>query len=257
MDINLLVLSVGNSRLGIGVFSAGNLEYVTRLTHAQRGDWQGVIQQAWARIAQSDQPAVAAASVNPPLDSALDQIVKQVTAQPIQWVGRDLDVPIEVRTRSPSETGIDRVLNVAAAYEQIGKACVVVDAGTAVTVDCCGEDGQFFGGAIAPGVAMMLDALHQKTAKLPRVQLAVPDKAVGDSTESAISQGVFYAIRGLVKEVVENFASELGSWPEIIATGGDAPLLFKDWELIHALAPDLPLYGIALAYTNHHIKHGT
>lgn len=257
MDINLLVLSVGNSRLGIGVFTAGTLEHVVRLTHAQRGDWSETISQAWERIAEADQPAVAAASVNPPLEGALDQIVKQVTGQAIQWVGRDLDVPIEVLTTNPSATGIDRILNVAAAYEQMGKACIVVDAGTAVTVDCCGEKGQFLGGAIAPGVGMMLDALHQKTAKLPRVQLEIPQKAVGESTEAAISQGVYYAIRGLVKEVAENYASELGTWPEIIATGGDATLLFKDWELIHAIAPDLALYGIALAYANHHIKRGS
>ena len=69
--------------------------------------------------------------------------------------------------------------------------------------------------------------------------------------------GVFYGIRGMVKELVENYATELGIWPDIIATGGDAPKLFEGWELIHAIAPDLTMYGIALAYANHHIKHGT
>ena len=68
--------------------------------------------------------------------------------------------------------------------------------------------------------------------------------------------GVYHGIRGMVKEVVENYATELGTWPDIIATGGDAQKLFEGWELLHAIAPDLTLYGIALAYTNHHIKHG-
>ncbi|MGD0541350.1 MAG: hypothetical protein ABSB33_07525, partial [Tepidisphaeraceae bacterium] len=77
----------------------------------------------------------------------------------------------------------------------------------------------------------------------------------GDSTSAAISLGVFHAVRGLVKEAVENYALQLGSWPEIIATGGDARQLFEGWELIHAIAPDLTLYGIALAYTDHHIRH--
>lgn len=70
-----------------------------------------------------------------------------------------------------------------------------------------------------------------------------------------MSQGIYYAIRGLVKEVAENFAAELGQWPEIVATGGDAARLFDGWELIHAISPDLGLYGVALAYANHHIRH--
>jgi pantothenate kinase type III len=69
--------------------------------------------------------------------------------------------------------------------------------------------------------------------------------------------GVYHGIRGTVKELAENYATELGRWPEIVATGGDAPKLFNDWELIHAISPDLTLYGIALAYAEHHIKHGT
>jgi type III pantothenate kinase len=135
------------------------------------------------------------------------------------------------------------------------KACVVVDAGTAITVDCCNDNGDFLGGSIAPGVEMMLDALHEKTAKLPRISFVIPKKSFGDSTTTAISQGVFHAIRGLVKEAVESYAEQLGSWPEIIVTGGDASRLFEGWELIHAIAPDLTLYGIALAYTDHHIRH--
>ena len=86
---------------------------------------------------------------------------------------------------------------------------------------------------------------------------AAPTDPLGKSTQQAILHGVYHGIRGLVKEVVENYATELGTWPELIATGGDAQLLFKDWELVHAIAPDLTLYGIALAYANHHIAHGT
>jgi type III pantothenate kinase len=139
----------------------------------------------------------------------------------------------------------------------MGKACVVVDAGTALTVSVCNDDGAFLGGAIAPGAGMQLQALHDRTASLPLVPLKTPDGAYGKNTEQAIQQGVYFGIRGLVKELAENYATELGNWPDIIATGGDAPKLFDGWELIHAIAPDLTFYGIALAYTNHHIKHGT
>jgi type III pantothenate kinase len=135
------------------------------------------------------------------------------------------------------------------------KGCVVVDAGTAITVDCCNDQGDFLGGAIAPGAQLMLDALHEKTAKLPRVDLAVPNAPIGQNTEQAILQGVYHGIRGTVKELVENYATHLGFWPDIIVTGGDAQKLFEGWELIHAVSPDLTFYGIALAYAEHYIKH--
>jgi type III pantothenate kinase len=255
MDINLLVLNVGNSRLAVGAFAAGEMMHSSRAAHADRRQWTESIQQAWSRIVDSPSPAIAAASVRPDLDSDIDEVVQRETGQSVQWVGRQIDVPIEVCTQNPPETGIDRILNIAAAFQQMEKACVVVDAGTAVTVDCCNDNGDFLGGAIAPGLDMMLDALHEKTARVPRVSFAVPGPGFGDSTAAAVSQGVFHAIRGLVKETVENFAVQLGSWPEIIATGGDARQLFDGWELIHAIAPDLTLYGIALAYTDHHLRH--
>jgi type III pantothenate kinase len=257
MEIDLMVLNLGNSRLGIGTFSAGSLEHVEHAPVASKGDWGPLINRAWQRIANRASPAVAGASVNPKLDDELETLVLKLTNRPIQWVGEELDLPVVVKTAEPTRTGVDRILNVAAAFEQLGKGCVVVDAGTAITIDCCGEKGEFLGGAIAPGVGMMLDALHEKTAELPRVEFAVPTAAYGNSTETAICQGVYHAIRGLVRDFVENYAVGLGSWPEVIATGGDARVLFEGWDVIHAVSPELTLYGIALAYANHYINHPT
>lgn len=254
MDINLMVLNVGNSRLAVGVFVKGSLEYVKRLSHDQRGEWDGVLRDAWGRIKDADQPSVAGASVNPPLLEAVEHAVKQATGETVEWVGREIDLSRKIHTHAPGETGIDRVLNVIAAYEQMGKACAVVDAGTAITVDCCDDQGNFIGGAIAPGIKMQLDALHERTAKLPRVVFSVPSEVFGKSTEQAMLNGVFYGVRGMVKELIENYATELGNWPDLIATGGDAETLFNGWELVHAIAPDLTLYGIALAYTEHNSK---
>lgn len=256
-DINLLVLNVGNTRLGVAVFVAGNLEYVTRVPHGNRADWPGVIEEAWKRIEGRDNAAVAAATVNPPLTEPIEQIVHRATGKKVEWVGRDLDLPIKVLTDSPDRTGVDRILNVAAAFEQMGKACVVVDAGSAITVDVCNDKGEFLGGAIAPGASMMLKAMHERTARLPDVAMDVPKDPIGRSTEQAMLHGVYHGIRGMVKELVENYATNLGFWPDVIATGGDAPKLFENWELIHAISADLTFYGIALAYANHYIKHGT
>ena len=257
MDINLLVLNVGNSRLTMGSFRAGELGPVIRVPHAQRADWVGRIREAWSRVADQEGAAVVAASVNPALNESIEHAVEQATGRRTLWVGSEIDLPIRVLTDEPEQTGVDRVLNIAAAYEQIGSACIVVDAGTAITVDVCNDAGEFLGGAIAPGVAMQLDALHEKTARLPRFEFEVPKGAIGENTRQAILQGVFHGIRGMVKELAEAYATELGQWPDLIATGGDAPRLFEGWELVHAVSPDLTLYGIALAFAEHHIKHGT
>jgi len=255
MDINLLALSVGNSRLALGVFIAGELQHAARVSLTDEDRWPADLAAELQRIPGADGCIVVGASVNLPLDDRVEEIVKTVTGHAVQWVGADLDIPIEVLTRKPAETGIDRVLAVAAAYEQIGKACIVVDAGTALTVNCCNDNGDFVGGAIAPGLSMMLDALAKKTAGVGRATFSIPAGAVGNSTSAAVSHGVYFALRGLVKEMAENYATELGRWPEIIATGGDARQLFEGWELIHAISPDLVLYGIALAYADHHIRH--
>jgi len=249
-----MVLNVGNSRLGIGVFVAGELKHSSRVAIADGSELRRQLAEAWKLLAWTQLPAVAGASVNPAAQTEIEAIVAEICPSAVQWVGRQLDLPIDVKTDAPAQTGVDRVLNIAAAYEQMGKACVVVDAGTAVTVDCCDDQGAFVGGAIAPGVAMMLDALHERTAALPRVKFAAPVGAFGRDTHEAIRQGVFHGIRGMVRELVENYATELGHWPEVIATGGDAAALFEGWELIHAIAPDLIFYGIALAYAEHHIR---
>ena len=243
MDINLLALNVGNTRLAVGAFVAGELTFVKRIPHANKADWNGVIAEAWRLISEHDDPAIAGASVNPAVMESLEHGVVGLTGRQIAWVGREIELPIKVLTENPKETGIDRVLNVSAAYEQMGKACIVVDAGTAITIDCCDDTGAFLGGAIAPGVAMQLEALNEKTAKLPRVKFVPPKGPFGTSTEAAILQGVYHGIRGMVKELAEQYATHLGNWPDIIATGGDAAELFTGWELIHAISPDLTLYA--------------
>lgn len=256
MDINVLVLNVGNTRLAIGAFVAGEMKYSRRLSHDQRNDFVGVIAEAWKEFGGDAEVEVAGACVNTTLKEVVEHAVHQATGKNVEWVGDDLDLPIVVKTDEPKQTGVDRILNIAAAYEQMQTACVVVDAGTAITIDVCNDKGEFLGGAIAPGAATMLKSLNEKTAKLPLVTLAAPEGLIGKNTQEAIRQGVFHGIRGMVKEIVENYATELNSWPDIICTGGDARTLFEGWELIHAISPDLTLYGIALAYAEHHIKNG-
>ncbi|HEX8915620.1 MAG TPA: type III pantothenate kinase [Humisphaera sp.] len=234
MEINLVVVNVGNSRLAV--------------------------ERAWKRVAGRENAAVVAAGVNPKAEVALDDAVLAAVDRHVVWVGRDLDLPMKVLTDEPEKTGIDRVLNVAAAYEQVEAEVVVIDAGTAITLSVCNDAGEFLGGAIAPGVRMQLDALHERTAALPALtneEFGPPDEPFGQNTKQAILHGVYHGVRGMVKELVEAYATKLGRWPEVIATGGDAEKLFGGWEIVGRVVPDLTMYGIAKAYADHHIKHGT
>ena len=255
MDINLLAVNVGNSRVTLGTFVNGELDGVVRVDLDDTAGIAEAVRAAWAKFDDSARPEICGASVNPVAQEAIEHVIVQAADKSVQWIGREVDLPMTVTTEEPRQTGVDRVLTLAAAFEQIENGCVVVDAGTALTINVCNEKGEFLGGAIAPGARMMLDSLHANTAKLPKVTLAVPAGPIGRSSEQAMLVGVVYGIRGMVQSIIEQYAEVLGRWPEMIATGGDAALLFGDWELTHAVSPDLILYGIALAYTEHNIKH--
>ena len=254
MEINLLVIGVGNSRLHVGVFKNGELGTVRHLAHAQRADWVSMLAELWLEIDGTAGAKVAGSCVVPDLRAAVAEAVKTATSEDIQWVGVDLDVPLTVATREPKKTGVDRALVTAAAYEQLKKACVVVDAGTALTVNLCNNEGALVGGAIVPGAQAMLDAMHARGAQLPEVVFTQPETSFGADTADAMNHGVSGALRGLVQAMAEKWAEEMGTWPEVIATGGDAAALFDGWEVVHAISPDLLLYGIALAYTEDQLK---
>src|SRR5689334_3846727 len=114
MDINLMVLNVGNTRTAFGVFVAGALEHVARVSNDDKDRWPEVIREAWSRIAGSESPAVAGASVNPGTMEALEHVVQRETGQKVEWVGREIDLPLRVLTDPPQETGVDRVVTMAA-----------------------------------------------------------------------------------------------------------------------------------------------
>lgn len=162
-------------------------------------------------------------------------------------LGRGLAVPIRLDLEEPSTVGVDRLLTALGAYCRSATACVVVDAGTAVTVDLIDSSGVFRGGVIVPGLAMMLRSLHQGTAALPL--LDAPREAdrggpLGRSTREAMIRGCTAAITGLVYRQVERYAELLGAYPRVIATGGDAPVLFEGDELVEIIVPDLVLIGM-------------
>src|SRR5690606_34089827 len=225
-------------------FEAGELTYSRRIGREQQADWQGTFEEAWRRIAGRQNAEIAGCSSNPAAIDAVARAARAASGQDVQWIGIDraIDLPVAVKTDPPSQTGVARILNIAAAHQQLGKACCVVDAGSAVTVDFCDEAGAFLGGVIAPGAAAQFHVLHETAPHLPEQKLEATTAAFGTDTPAAINAGVFHGIRGLVRAVVEQHALTLDAWPETIATGGDAHILFGDdpaGGLIHAISPDL------------------
>ena len=193
----------------------------------------------------SSESEILLSSVNPPVANWVEQEVAEHFKRSVTRVERDLPIPIGRQLDPEAIVGEDRLLNAAAAFDVLKQACVVVDAGTAMTVDFIDGAGTFHGGAITPGAQLMLDSLNQRTAQLPEVELAKPAEAIGHSTIEAMKSGVFYGLRGVVHELVERFAESTGQYPLVVATGGDADLLFRDDELVDRVVPDLTLIGIA------------
>ena len=244
----LLAISVGNSRTAVGRFEGDRLE---ASDHVENGD-AAVVAQAIERHWQAleDQDAmVVLASVNDPFATRLVPELETRTGAEVHRVRRDLPIPIGTCVDDDASVGEDRLLAAAAAWDALKQAVVVVDAGTAITLNFIDGEGTFHGGAIAPGATLQLKALHEHTALLPRVAFAQPEagEPFGRNTAEAMLIGVYEGIRGMVRQLVERYAEHYGAFPMVVATGGDAETLFRGDELVDRIVPELVLRGIAVA----------
>jgi type III pantothenate kinase len=242
-----IAISVGNTRSHVGLFERGCLAQSRRFANDDVASAVQYVIETAAALAGGGTPVVIASVNDPVADRITSAVTDQMNVE-IYRVGEDLPVPIGRCLDPETITGVDRLLNAAAAFARLRQACVVVDAGSAVTVDFVDGEGTFHGGAIAPGASMQLQALHAGTAQLPQVDFAAPiDEAFGRNTAQAMLQGVYYGIRGLVWRLTERYAERYGAYPQVIATGGDAALLFEGDGLVDRIVPDLTLLGIAEA----------
>jgi type III pantothenate kinase len=152
-----------------------------------------------------------------------------------------------IRYANPKEVGADRIANAVGAFEQFGGPCVVVDLGTATTFDAISGDGEYLGGAIAPGVAISLDALYSHAAALRAVELVEPRAVIGQSTEEAIQSGVLYGFAAQLDGMCARFTSVLGA-STVVATGGLSPLVVPYATCVDHMEPWLTLHGLRLIY---------
>lgn len=248
MSGSILTVSIGNTRTQVGLFVDAKPVAVERVDNADAAAIGAALTKLAGCDEACDDTIAFVASVNDPLTESVVAMAADATGHAAMLVERDVAVPIGRQLDPEAIVGVDRLLNAAGAFDTIKAACVVVDAGTAVTVDFVDGEGTFQGGAILPGTQMMLAALHEHTAALPEVAFVKPDEAIGHNTAQAMLDGAYHGVRGAVRELVEKYAELYQGYPQIIATGGDAHTLFDDYDLIENIVDDLTLRGLAVTH---------
>ena len=258
----LVLITVGNSRTKVAGVRDGKLEPARAVANADQAALHAAVREGLGSLATGGSSAhgrVLLASVNDAVADPLAELALNVIGAPrlVRLVAspRATGVPIPMAHELPEPVtvGSDRLLNALGAYARAKEPCVVIDAGTAVTVDLVNSHGVFEGGVIAPGLATMLWSLHERTFALPdvpvpRTRAEVGTQPLGVTTPSAILLGCVAAVRGLARLQIDRYAERLGAYPRVIATGGDAALVFEDDDLIEHIVPDLTLVGMLAAW---------
>jgi len=246
--MNLLAINVGNTRTHLGVYVADALVEQAHVDNDTLDELSVIAARFFEPIHAAEDVAVYLASVNEPVATRVTELVGKKLDQKIWRMEADVNIPVGRKLDPGAFVGEDRLLAAAAAYDKYKQAVAVIDAGTAVTVDFVDGEGTFHGGAILPGLTMQLRALHENTAQLPLVELTEPAEAVGHNTAQSMLGGVFHGTRGAVRELVEKYAEMYMAYPKVVATGGDAAMLFEKYDLIEAIIPELTLNGMAVAH---------
>lgn len=245
--MTFLAIDIGNTRIHVGAYVDDKLIARASAACDTPDEVRNVLVNACREIESKDPLCVILGSVNPPVADHVTELLRDIaTDLPIRRVERDAPVPIGRQLDVEAIVGEDRLLNAAAAYDTLKQACVVIDTGTAVTVDYVDGAGTFHGGAISPGLQMLLDTMHAHAKQLPQVVFERPDEPIGHNTVDAMRSAAFHGVRGLVRELTEQYAEFAGAYPFVIATGGDAETLFTDYDLVDRIVPDLTLAGLAL-----------
>ncbi len=253
----LLAIDVGNTNIVLGVFDATTLVRSWRLQtlRERTSDELGLLVDglfAYNRIERTQVRGVVLGSVVPPLTGTIRAMVQRYFGVTALIVEPGVNSGMPILYENPAEVGADRIVNAIAAYESFRgdgtRALIVVDFGTATTLDAVSAKGEYLGGAICPGVQISADALFQRAARLPRIDVRKPARIVGRTTVGAMESGLFYGYVGMVEGLVRRMSEELGGNAICVATGGLADLIAPEVPLIQHVEPDLTLHGLRLVW---------
>jgi type III pantothenate kinase len=250
----LLCIDIGNTNVVIGLYQGEELLTHWRVStdNQKMPDEYGMLLMSllnYHAIAPGDIDGISLASVVPPMTDIFREMLQTYLRIEPLIIGTGVKTGVAVRYDNPYEVGADRVVNAAAAYRLYGGPACIVDFGTATTFDALSPQGEYLGGAIAPGVRVAAEALFQRTAKLPRIDLQRPPKAIGTNTVDSMRSGILFGYVGLVEGMVARFRRELGPGMRVIATGGLAGFVAKETDIIEVVDPWLTLKGLRIIYT--------
>lgn len=248
----LLAIDIGNSNITIGVFD-DELKATWRVAtdvHRMADEYASLILALFERqnITPSQIKDAILCSVVPPLVGVFQEMCRRYVKVKPLVVEAGVKTGVRICMDNPKEVGADRIVNAVAAHHLYGGPVIIIDLGTATTFDAVSEEGDYLGGAIAPGIAIATEALFSRTAVLPRVELTHPRRAIGRNTVAAMQSGIVFGYASLIEGIVARIKHELGGKAKVVATGGYAELMARETPVIEAVNPDLTLVGLRLIY---------
>lgn len=249
----LLAIDIGNTNVKLGVYRGTQLCHSWRLkADAQKmPDEYGVLLSTllgMAGLSLGEVRQAALCSSVPPLVGTFTEVCERYCRVSPLVVGAGVKTGMKVLYEDPRAVGADRIAGAVAAYQKYGGPAIVADCGTASVFDAITRDGEYLGGAIAPGMQVSADALVSRTAMLRRIEMVGPKTAIGRNTVHAMQSGIIFGYVGLVKELIARFRSELGQEARVIGTGGLAPVIAKEGPVFDYLEPDLTLEGLRIIH---------
>lgn len=249
----ILVVDVGNTNIVLGIYEQKKLLHHWRLStnRSATADEYGIMIHnlfRYAGIAAEQIEGVIISSVVPPLMFVLESLCTKYLNKTPLIVGPGIKTGLNIRYENPREVGADRIVNAVAAIELYGPPLIVVDFGTATTFCYIDEKAQYLGGAIAPGIIVSTEALYQKAAKLPRIELVKPKSTVGRTTVTSMQAGIIFGYAGQVDGIVQRIQEEFRTTATVVATGGLAELISGESRTIQIVNPLLTLQGLQIIY---------
>jgi type III pantothenate kinase len=250
----LLAIDIGNTTVALGVFQEKKLvkDWRLRTEKDKTSDEYGIDLLNLLRFSgleAAEIRSVIISSVVPPITPIFQNLSQSLFQTRALVVGPGLKTGMPILYENPLEVGADRIVAAVAAYGKYGGPCIVVDFGTATTFDAVSSQGEYLGGAIAPGIQISAEALYLKTAKLPRIEIKKTQKAIGKTTVASMQSGLYFGYIGLISNIIDEIKKEMGGGKtRVISTGGFAEQITPEVRSIDSCEPHLVLEGLRILY---------